>query len=99
MKCCHKEKPNAADIESFYRLDKIYQQLKSKWIEAQEEADFAELAQKEISWGRRSALENLVTLHGQQYFAGPKVPRDLQKERSKSQALIAKSLKRKNERE
>lgn len=26
---------------------------------------------------RRSALENLVRLHGQQYFAGPSVPRDL----------------------
>ena len=29
---------------------------------------------------RKSALENLVRLHGQQYFAGPSVPRDLSKE-------------------
>jgi len=26
---------------------------------------------------RKTALENLVKLHGQQYFAGPKIPRDL----------------------
>lgn len=26
---------------------------------------------------RKSALENLVKLHGQQYFAGPKIPHDL----------------------
>lgn len=29
---------------------------------------------------RKEALENLVRLHGQQYFAGPSVPRDLSKE-------------------
>lgn len=30
---------------------------------------------------RKSALENLVRLHGQNYFAGPAVPRDLSDER------------------
>ena len=29
---------------------------------------------------QKTALENLVKLHGQQYFAGPSVPRDLSKE-------------------
>jgi len=29
---------------------------------------------------RKTALENLVKLHGQQYFAGPNVPRDLDSE-------------------
>lgn len=29
---------------------------------------------------RKSALENLVKLHGQNYFAGPSVPRDLSRE-------------------
>lgn len=32
---------------------------------------------------RKSALENLVRLHGQSYFAGPSVPHDLSGERSK----------------
>lgn len=29
---------------------------------------------------KKDALENLVRLHGQQYFAGPRIPRDLSKE-------------------
>lgn len=32
---------------------------------------------------RKSALENLVRLHGQSYFAGPSVPHDLSVERSR----------------
>ena len=97
-KCCHKDKPNASDIDAYIRLDKIYKQLKRRWIEAQEEAEYAELAQKEFSWGRKAALENLVTLHGQQYFAGPRTPRNLRKERkeiTKFNVTIAKGLKRK----
>jgi len=72
-----KAKPNAADIEAYYRRSKKYKQAKEDWIEAVYEADYAELAQKEISYGRKQSLENLITLHGQQYFAGPKIPRDL----------------------
>jgi hypothetical protein len=34
---------------------------------------------------RKDALENLVRLHGQQYFAGPSVPRDLSKEWERQQ--------------
>jgi hypothetical protein len=30
-------------------------------------------------------LENLVQLHGQNYFAGPKVPRNLSKERDEKE--------------
>lgn len=33
---------------------------------------------------RKSALENLIKLHGLQYFAGPKVPRDLPAEVKRS---------------
>ena len=29
---------------------------------------------------RKESLENLVRLHGQHYFAGPKIPRDLSSE-------------------
>jgi hypothetical protein len=32
---------------------------------------------------RKTALENLVRLHGQSYFAGPSVPRDLPAERAR----------------
>lgn len=35
---------------------------------------------------RKSALENLVRLHGQSYFAGPSVPRNLGEERQLKEA-------------
>lgn len=75
-----KGKPNAQDIEAFYRRDAGYKQAKEQWIEASYEAEYAEMAQKEMSYGRKQALENLVRLHAASYFAGPSVPRDLNKE-------------------
>lgn len=78
--CCNKAKPNMNDIEAYWRNHPDYIELKDKWIEAAAEADFADLAQKEFSYGRKKALENLVVLYGQSYFAGPKTPRDLGKE-------------------
>ena len=49
---------------------------------------------------RKSMLETLVKLHGQQYFAGPKVPRDIAKEADKrkkqkeTEGNIANTLRR-----
>ena len=47
---------------------------------------------------RKTALENLARLHGQQYFAGPRIPRDLTEERQKRQqrsdAKVGKAMKR-----
>ncbi len=80
-----KSKPNSADIEAHYRRDEEYKKVKDKWIQAEYEASYAEMAQKEISYGRRTSLENLVTLHGDNYFAGPKVPHDLTKAREEKQ--------------
>jgi hypothetical protein len=34
---------------------------------------------------KKEALENLVQLFGQQYFAGPKMPRDLSKKRARKE--------------
>jgi len=76
-KCCHKDKPNLNDIEAYYRTDKKYREAKDKLIGLQKELMYAEHAKDQICWTRRAALENLVKLHGQQWFAGPKVPRDL----------------------
>jgi hypothetical protein len=80
MKCCKKDKPNAADIEAFYRNDKRHKEAKEEWVEAQYELDMAEGAKSEICFTRKAALENLVLLHQQQYFAGPRVPRNLSSE-------------------
>jgi hypothetical protein len=78
--CCGKDKPNAADIEAYYRSSTAYQKAVDELLDAQYELSIAEIAYNEISWTRRMALENLVKLYGQQYFAGPRVPRDISKE-------------------
>jgi hypothetical protein len=72
-----KDKPNAADIEAYYRNHKTYKEVIERLLEAQEDAVFAEIGKNEICFTRKKALEMLVVLHGQQYFAGPSVPRNL----------------------
>lgn len=47
--------------------------------QASYELNMAQAAVRSI-YAKKDALENLVRLHGQQYFAGPSVPRDLSKE-------------------
>lgn len=80
-----KKSPNAGDIEAYYRRDEEYKTAKQDWIEAFAELEYAEQAQKEISYGRRKSIEGLITLHGQQWFAGPKVPRNLTEAREARQ--------------
>ena len=97
-----KKSPNANDIEAFYRSQSAYVEVVDELLAAQQELEYAELAYQEIAWTRKKALENLVVLHGQQYFAGPKMPRDLsqEKQRRESQqkeidAGVASKFKRK----
>lgn len=98
MKTCKKEKPNAADIEAYYQQHPDHIQAKEEWIDAQYECNMAAVAKNEVSFTRKAALENLVTLHGQQYFAGPSIPRDIHAERErrdvKVNAGIAKKIMR-----
>jgi Cdc6-like AAA superfamily ATPase len=56
-------------------------------LDAKFDADIAQSAVIAISQ-RKDALENLVRLHGQQYFAGPKVPRDLSFEAQKREKQL-----------
>jgi len=44
---------------------------------------------------RKQALENLVRLHGQQYFAGPTVPRDLKEEMENRHKSVNKGIAQK----
>lgn len=74
-------KPTAPNVEAYYRMHKLHKRAKDEWIEAMHECNMAEIAKNEISFTRKAALENLVQLHGQNYFAGPRMPRDLTKER------------------
>ena len=60
--------------------DPRYQQARDDYDEAKLNYACAEADVQAIKQ-RKSALENLVRLHGQSYFAGPKVPRDLSEQR------------------
>ena len=93
-------KPTAPVVEAYYRNHKRHKSAKKDWVDAQFEANVAEIAYKEFSYARKSALENLVKLHGQAYFAGPSIPRDLHEEielkNRHSNKGVARKLKRKS---
>ena len=74
-----------------------YTDENKKYIETRFEAEVARGAVAAIEQ-RKTALENLVKLHGQQYFAGPKVPRDLSWEREERQKQSDKRIKMKRTR-
>ncbi len=60
-------------------LQPQYKEANEAFLEARYEYDMARYAVQAIDQ-RKAALENLVRLHGQQYFAGPSIPRDLSRE-------------------
>ena len=92
-------KPTAPNIEAFYRNHPNHKEAKEEWIEAQYELNMAEVAKNEISFTRKTALENLVKLHGQGYIAGPQIPHNLsqlrEERRNQLHHRIGQSLKRK----
>jgi hypothetical protein len=97
-----------------YKIDKIteavvqatiiqqddYQEINSELIDARYELEIASAALRALEQ-KKSALENLVRLNGQNYFAGPSIPRDLtkeweQKEKTKaSNVAVAGGMQRK----
>jgi hypothetical protein len=81
------------DNPDTYKIDKVTEGAIASTILQQEEYQFAseELIQAQFDFNiaraavsalehRKASLENLVRLYGQQYFAGPKIPRDLNAE-------------------
>lgn len=94
-KCCHKQKPNANDIEAYYRSHENYLDVIDELNDAISELEFAEDIKNEISFTRKAALENLVVLHGQQYFAGPRTPRNITEERKKRSKEVAANISKK----
>ena len=60
-------------------LQSQYQEVNEALLDEQYEFDMLRNAVSAINM-RKEALENLVKLHGMNYFAGPSVPRDLSKE-------------------
>ena len=82
-KCCHKDKPNAGDIEAFYRTDKGYKELKEELIEADDTYNVLNEMKDGIHFTKKGALDNLTQLMNMEYFAGPVMPRDINDERRK----------------
>lgn len=66
-------------IASAVLLDPEYQQLSAEYIDAQYEYNVVRGVVQAFEQ-KKSALENLVKLLGQSYFAGPKAPRNLYQE-------------------
>ncbi len=71
-------KPTEASIRATILLQKRYQEAHQELINAQYEQEMAKNACIAVS-ARKDALENLVRLFALQYFAGPSLPRDLNK--------------------
>ena len=66
-------------VSSTIITQKEYVTTNEEYLLIQYENNMAQGAVKALD-GKKTALENLVKLHEQQYFAGPSVPRDLSKE-------------------
>ena len=86
------EKTTEAAIQNTILLDKKYQEVNKVYLDARYEFEMAKGAVRAFEQ-RKDALENLVRLHGQQYFAGPKVPRDLAWEVEERQKRIDAKVK------
>jgi len=78
-----------------------YQECQQEYIDAKFEYEMAVAAVRAVDQ-KKTALENLVRLHGASYFAGPSVPRDLNEEwekkakskQSNSKVKIARKKKK-----
>lgn len=76
-----------------------YMEITSELIDVRYEVEIANAAVRSIDQ-KKSALENLVRLNGQNYFAGPSIPRDLTQEwerkekAKKSNEAVATSMQR-----
>jgi len=85
------EKPTDKKLETYFRTHKRHIQAKEEWMDAKFKENIADIAKWQISNTRKDALENLVRLHGQSYFAGPNMPRDLIEEAEKKRELQIKT--------
>jgi hypothetical protein len=78
-------------VENTIPMQPDYKEAINNFIKARFESDVAYGAVKAMET-RKDALENLGRLMGLQYFAGPKMPRDLYEERSSKQKSANKAI-------
>jgi len=81
--CCNKAKPNAGDIEAYYRTHSRYKGATQTAIEAEDHLQEITEMKDMIHFTKTKALEHLVELYRLDYFVGPRVPRDIGSERNK----------------
>lgn len=78
-------------VEASYRKSKEHKNAKKRQIKAEYEYNLLCGAVTAMSH-KRTSLENLVRLHGQQYFAGPSMPKTIDKELiDRTKSKIAKN--------
>lgn len=65
-----------ATHEGFLKAQRKLQKTQERYLEKKETAALLDKAADTIEM-KKKTLGDLIILHGQQYFAGPKVPRDL----------------------
>lgn len=73
------EKITESAVSAAVQLDRRCAKATEELINAQHEVEVIGAAVRALEH-KKAALTSLVALHGQQYFAGPSVPRDLGKE-------------------
>jgi hypothetical protein len=65
-----------ASVKSAVRIHPELVQAYDVWLEARKRSKLLMAAVRAMT-DKKHMLQGLITLHGQQYFAGPSVPRDL----------------------
>ena len=84
-------KPTESAIKAAVKIHPKYRKAYKKYLKARENAKLLDAAVTAMEQKKRM-LESLITLHGQQYFAGPSVPRDLVAEWKEHQQRIETSV-------
>ena len=88
------EKVTETALTSAIISDREYLLVQDALQKAEYEASVAKTAVYAFD-ARKSMLEALIKLHGQQYFAGPRVPRDLSEERELRQKRVDEGVAQK----
>jgi hypothetical protein len=78
------EKVTESTVKHVIIVSHTYVDAKERYINARYEYSVAKGAVTAFQH-RKNALENLVTLHGQQYFSGPSVPKNISREWEREQ--------------
>ncbi len=90
------DKITEAAIQNTILTQSKYKKAYQRYIDASFEVNILQSAVSAVDQ-RKTALENMVRLHGQQYFAGPRIPRDLSEMRQEKQIIANKAIKIKKE--